>query len=267
MKEYGLIAAIVAGVIAFFVIFVYLPIKLIPQVFSGLPSSKQPATVLTGTPVPGNTNTQTQTTNNNSENSGSMSAVPTNTQKTYTAAPSYYGLPDLQVELVSTGIINRYTGQYLATPYAGQNDEVAVQFMVRNVGTNVSGSFRVRLNMPSSVTPFYESPYQQSIRPGDAILFTGSFDGPIYQGVNTGYITVDPYSQIQEVSKANNNLAVTFNISGTNYNGAMPQSSVRNVLPVGQYECLMQWLPADDLCRQSGHLDCSRIRRKRILHL
>ncbi len=244
-REYGLIAAIVAGVIFFLAIFVYLPIKLIPAVFSNLPSSNQTATTLSGVPVSGNssntaTNSNTASGSNSSTNQNSnVSASAGNTS--YKAPAQYYGLPDLQVQLESTGIINPYTGQYIQTAYAGFNDQIAVKFIVRNVGTNVSGPFTVRLNMPSSRTPYYESPSQQSILPGDAIEFTGSFDSPTATGIITGYITADPYNQINEVSKANNNLAVQFDISGTNWQGSIPRVS----LPYGTY---YSWVNMDVVC-------------------
>jgi hypothetical protein len=243
IKEYSVIAAIFAGIVFFLAIFVYLPIKLIPKIFSNLPTNKQTATTLSGVPVSGsndttsNSNTSNQTTSNNSNSSVNTSG----TKTTYTKTVSYYGYSDLSVQLISTGIVNPYTRQYIQTAYSGANDEVAVKFIVRNTGTNVSGPFKVRLNMPSSRTPFYESAYQQSIKPGDAIEFTGTFDSPSAQGLITGYITVDPYNEIVENSENNNNLAVQFNISGTSWNGTIPRVS----LPYGTY---YTWVNLDAVC-------------------
>jgi hypothetical protein len=237
IREYSLIAAIIAGIIFFLVVFVYLPVKLIPKIFSSLPS--QTATTLSGVPVSGNTNGNSTATANTSNTQNSNTARNTYRQA---ATVQYYGKPDLLVQLESTGIVNPNTGQYIQTAYAGFNDQIAVKFIVRNSGTNSSGPFKVRLNMPSTRTPYFESPYQQSILPGDAIEFTGTFDSPSAgNGIITGYITVDPYSEIDEITKSNNNLAVPFNVQGTNWGGIVPKVS----LPYGTY---YTWVNMDVVC-------------------
>ena len=217
-KHHFITAAIAAGIILVIALFIWIPFKLIPALFST--GSNYVATTLSSTLVPAtstpaaaqNANTSAQTTTNNST---SANTANTNTSYRAPVAPSYYGMPDLAISLIGTGIISN--GQFIETPYAGANDTIGIKFAVRNIGTNVSGPWTLRLTMPSRTTPNYDSGYQQSIAPGDEMIFTASFDSPVAQGVNTGYITVDPLNLIQESNKFNNSLTVPITIEGTAY--------------------------------------------------
>ncbi len=202
-KEYSIVAAITVGVMVFIFFFIWIPMKLIPKIFSNI-SSSSVATVLSSTPI--SDNKPATSSNPNKSTGGTTVNNP--------VVINYYGKPDLEITLVSTGIINRSTGQYVQTSFAGANDEIAMKFIVRNVGTNVSGPWSLRLNMPSRTTPTYDS-NQPSVRPGAGIEYTASFNTPTTnQGINTGYILIDPFNAVDESSKVNNNLTVTFNVSG-----------------------------------------------------
>lgn len=220
-KHHFITAAIAAGIILVIALFIWIPFKLIPALFSS--GSNYVATTLSSTLIPA-TSTPTATQNSNTSTKPTQSEATTNSSatsnntNTYTAAPSYYGLPDLAISLISTGIIDPTSGQFIQTPYAGANDTIGIKFAVKNIGTNVSGPWTIRLTMPSRTTPNYDSPYQQSIKPGDEMVFTASFDSPIAQGINIGYITVDPLNLIAESNKFNNSLTVPINIEGINYN-------------------------------------------------
>ena len=232
-KHHFITAAIAAGIILVIALFIWIPFKLIPALFST--GSNYVATTLSSTLVPAtstpaatqNANTAAQTTTNNSTNANTAN---TNTSYHAPVAPSYYGMPDLAISLIGTGIISN--GQFIETPYAGANDTIGIKFAVRNIGTNVSGPWTLRLTMPSRTTPNYDSGYQQSINPGDEMIFTASFDSPVAQGVNTGYITVDPLNLIQESNKFNNSLTVPITIEGTAYtNGYYGNSGYVNYIP------------------------------------
>jgi len=210
VKHHFITAAIAAGIILVIALFIWIPFKLIPALFST--GSNYVATTLSSTLVPA-TSTRTAS-QNTSAQTGSTAANTYNTN-TAPAAPSYYGLPDLAISLISTGIISN--GQFIETPYAGADDIVGIKFAVKNIGTNASGPWTLRLTMPSRTTPNYDSGYQESIRPGDTMVFTASFDSPIAQGINTGYITADPLDLITESNKLNNSLTVPITIEGTNY--------------------------------------------------
>ena len=208
-----------AGIVLVVLVLIWIPFKLIPAIFSGgtsfvsttlsslLVPGESTSTPVTKTTTTGNTTTYTNTTSNNTGTTYSNVSVERN----------YYGKPDLQISLVGTGIIDPATKQFITTNYAGFNDEIAIKFEVKNVGTNVSGQWKLRINAPSRTTPYFDSNYQQSIRPGDRIVFTTTFNSPTTVGINTTYITADPLNAIDEVLENNNELTVPINIQGTYY--------------------------------------------------
>ena len=208
-----------AGIVLAVLLLLWIPFKLIPAIYShgsNFVSTSLSSLFISGdassTPVNTNTNTSAAVVTTNTANTNTVAN--TQVQRTY----SYYGYPDLQVTLIGTGIIDPASKQFMQTSYAGTADEIAIKFEVRNVGTNVSGPWRLRIVTPSRTTPFYDSPLQQSIKPGDRIVFTTSFDTPTTVGVNTAYITADPTNVISEVSEANNQIIVPIKIEGTYYN-------------------------------------------------
>ncbi|MEI8124059.1 MAG: CARDB domain-containing protein, partial [bacterium] len=131
--------------------------------------------------------------------------------------PQYYGKSDLAIKLIGTGIVDKTTNQFYQTNYSGFNDTAGIKFEIVNIGTNVSGTFMVRLNLPSRTLPYYDSVRQISLRPGDKIEYVASFDSPIALGINTAYITADPLNEIDESSENNNALVVPVKIDSSSY--------------------------------------------------
>jgi len=225
VKHHFITAAITAGIILVIALFIWIPFKLIPAIFSS--GSSYVATTLSSTFVPAtstaansqqNTNPAASQAQTNQSGSNTYSANTAHTTYNSSAvATNYSGLPDLAITLIGTGVIDS-SGQFVQTPYAGINDTIGIKFAVKNVGTNVSGPWTLRLTMPSQTTPNYDSGYQQSIRPGDTMVFTASYNSPVSQGVNIGYITADPMNLIIESNKTNNSITVPFNITGASYN-------------------------------------------------
>jgi hypothetical protein len=209
-----------AGIVLGVLLLLWLPFKVIPAIFGH--GSNFVATTLsslfvsdnaTSTSDVGVTNVNTENTNNKS---GSNSNTTVNTASIQTQKV-YYGKPDLEVTLISTGIIDPVSKQFVQTNYAGYNDQIAIKFQVKNIGTNVSGAWKLRINTPSRTTPTYDSDYQLSIKPGDRIVYTTSFDSPIAVGINTAYIIADPLNMIDESSENNNEITVPINVQGTSY--------------------------------------------------
>lgn len=232
VKHHFITAGISAGIVLVVLFLFWFTFKVIPSVFSN--GSNFVATSLSATFIPGEATTTATAPVTTQTNSGTQT---TTARPTYTAPSyNYYGRPDLAVQLIATGIIDPATKQFVQTSYAGQNDEVAIKLVVRNIGTNVSGPWTLRLNMPSRTTPYYDSGYQTSIKPGDRIEFVASFDNAIAQGVNTAYITADPLNLIPESNESNNSLTVPMQIQGTTYsynNNYNYGATVYNSVPYG----------------------------------
>lgn len=224
-KESFLNALMSAGIVLVVLFIIWIPFKLIPAIFGN--GSNFVSTTLSSMFVSGDaTSTNNQNTqNNNSEkqNTGNKSGN-NNVNLTQTSSNTntqiqrvYSGKPDLAISVIGTGIIDPASGQFMMTNYAGANDEVAIRFEVKNIGTNVSGAWKLRINSPSKTTPYYDSAYQTSIRPGDKIIYTTSFDSPTSIGINTAYITADPLNMVDEILENNNQISVPIKIEGTTY--------------------------------------------------
>ncbi|MBY0111081.1 hypothetical protein K2Y00_03735 [Patescibacteria group bacterium] len=125
----------------------------------------------------------------------------------YPRTPSNYGLPDLTVEIIEVG--------YLRTSSASsfrEDDEVpegergAFRFTVRNIGTNVSGLWRFRAELPTQDNDddVYTSAWQSSLVPGASKIFTIGFDDPDEGRNRVIEIEVDYNDAITESNERNN---------------------------------------------------------------
>jgi hypothetical protein len=214
IKESFQTALVAAFIILTVLLLLYVPFKVIPKMMSN--SSSFFATTLSSLFVSGDESSTDDTTTKTT-----LKKETSTTKNTSAQSPVYYGKADLSISLLGTGIINKNTGQFYQTSSAGLNDIVGVRFEVKNIGTNISGIWRIRLVMPSKSTPIYDSEYQISLRPGDRIEYTASFERPTRTGNNIGYITADYFNNVDESVESNNYLTIPIKIvSGniTNYN-------------------------------------------------
>ena len=253
MKESFIVAVMAAGIVLVVILLVLIPLKLIPAVLSN--GTKFVATTLTSTFIPSeSTSTVQQPANqNNQTNNNSAPVSNNNSNVTYPTAVrvpavTYYGRPDLAISIISTGIIDPATKQFVQTSYAGSADEIGIRFEVRNIGTNVSGAWKLRINAPSKTTPYFDSGYQTSIKPGDRMIFTASFDNPLTTGINTTYITADPLNIITESNESNNQIIVPINVQGTTYNYGNNYNYGSNTVSNLPYGTLYTWTNINANC-------------------
>ncbi len=208
IKESFATAWVAALMLAIVILLVWIPIKFLPKLFSK--GSNYVATSLSSTFIP-------------VENKATTTP-PKNTQDTTPAVNqvvSYSGRSDLSVRLISTGIVDRNTKQFIQASTMGTGDQVAIKFEIKNIGNNVSGAWNLTANLPSKTTPNYSSDYQRSLNPGDRIEFVLGFDNPTNLGQVVAYIYADPANIISESSESNNSLSIPLNImdvSNYNYN-------------------------------------------------
>ena len=245
LKESFTAALMPAGIVLIVLLLLWIPFKVIPSIYGH--GSNFVATALSSLFVSGDaTSTPIIDNQNNVSNKSTSSQSSVNTNSTTNAGATYsniqvqkvyYGKPDLAITFISTGIIDPASKQFIQTNYAGYNDEIGIKFEVKNIGTNVSGAWKLRINAPSRTTPYFDSDNQVSIKPGDKIVFTATFDSPLYVGINSAYITVDPLNLVDESSESNNLLNVPIKIEGTYYtynnNYNYGSNSVASNLPYG----------------------------------
>lgn len=115
-----------------------------------------------------------------------------------------HGLPDLSVIIVSTGYMAGASADtYVASSSVLTGTHPAVKFIVKNIGTNLSGAWRFSASLPTSSTALYESQPQQSLGPNDYIEYTLGFD-QANRGEQTITIKANYDNGISESNKDNN---------------------------------------------------------------
>jgi hypothetical protein len=128
-----------------------------------------------------------------------------------TVAP--YGNPDLQVSMVSVGYLtSASTDAYVPNTSVPSGERPAIKFMVKNVGTNWSGTWRFTAAIPTKTSFTYTSDIQQSLAPGDSIEYTLGFDRA---DVGTGKevtLTVNSDHSVPDLNTANNTTKAYLNI-------------------------------------------------------
>lgn len=134
-------------------------------------------------------------------------ATPTQKAKAKAVAPA--GRPDLSVSILAVGMIDPTTGTLVERMPIDRQDIGAVRFIVRNVGTAASGSWRFSASLPVSTDEdSYTSTAQASIGPGGHITYTLKFDNIVPGDVFS--VRIDPAGKLNEARTANNTASVTF---------------------------------------------------------
>ena len=132
-----------------------------------------------------------------------------------TATPVYSGLPDLIVTINAVGYLATSSADsFVASQTVPAGSRPAVRFIIKNIGTNVSGVWRFSASVPTQNAYVYGSELQQSLNPGDSIDYTLGFDQ-----ANTGAnkmisITANSDHAIAESNSNNNSASATITILG-----------------------------------------------------
>jgi hypothetical protein len=90
-------------------------------------------------------------------------------------APNYYGLPDLAVQIVERGYVTvnpesnpSFQNTFVPADSSPSNYYPAVKFKVKNIGTNVSGSWNISYSVPGAPE---NSEGFESMTPGQEVTF------------------------------------------------------------------------------------------------
>jgi hypothetical protein len=88
-----------------------------------------------------------------------------------------YGFPDLIVTIKNVGYLATTSADsFVAATSVPYGNRPAVTFSIKNIGTNVTGSWRFSATIPTQTSYLYQSLPQQSLAPGDSIDYTLGFD-------------------------------------------------------------------------------------------
>lgn len=135
-----------------------------------------------------------------------------NATTTATTPVSLSGLPDLVVTINSVGYLASTTAESFVATTTVVGYRPAVNFTIKNIGTNMTGSWRFRATIPTTTAYLYESQPQQSLAPGDSIDYTLGFD-QANKGVQTISVIADFDKTVKESNEDNNNTSTKVTIS------------------------------------------------------
>ena len=128
--------------------------------------------------------------------------------------PTYTGLPDLITTITEKGYLTTTeTSSFVASSSVPRGGRPAVQFTIKNVGTNVtSGNWIFTAAIPSQYAYVYNSPAQQVLNPGESITYTLGFDQATPGENRSISITADAMNSVAESNENNNGYSVTITI-------------------------------------------------------
>ncbi|KND49761.1 MAG: hypothetical protein AB203_01585 [Parcubacteria bacterium C7867-008] len=114
------------------------------------------------------------------------------------------GKSDLTVSITQTGYLTSdSTDSFISSKSVPDNKNAAVKFTVTNTGTNTTGAWEFRAELPTTSSYTFNSASQQSLRPGEKIDYVLGFDRA-RSGDRTITITVDSGSDVNESNEGNN---------------------------------------------------------------
>ena len=129
-------------------------------------------------------------------------------------APS--GLPDFIVTINTVGYLATTSADsFIASSTVPAGSRPAVRFTIKNVGTNVTGSWRFSASIPTQSAYIYQSQPQQALMPGDSIDYTLGFDQANRGSGQMISITANFDNAVAESNASNNSAAASITILGS----------------------------------------------------
>lgn len=132
---------------------------------------------------------------------------------TTTVAP--YGDPDLTVKITDVGYLRTKndTDTFVASNSVSSGRDGAVKFTVKNIGTNVTGSWKFQAILPtSSSNSTFTSPTQDSLQPGESVDFVLGFQHTRSGNDRDIVIKVDSAKDVSESDEGNNSDSDTIDL-------------------------------------------------------
>lgn len=104
------------------------------------------------------------------------------------------GKIDLQITFLGIGTLRGST--FIPKSSIDIDDEGALQFEVKNIGTKTSGEWSYEANLPSDIT--YVSGDQRALKPNERAVITLGFEGITKTGTETISVEIDTKNDIKE---------------------------------------------------------------------
>lgn len=122
------------------------------------------------------------------------------------------GLPDFIVTINAVGYLATTSAESFVATTTIPSNRPAVNFTIKNVGTNATGPWRFRATIPTATAYLYESQPQQSLAPGDSIDYTLGFD-QANRGAQVISITANFDNAVKESNPNNDSASAKVTIS------------------------------------------------------
>lgn len=133
------------------------------------------------------------------------------------AAPvALNGLPDLMSSIDAIGYLATSSAEsFITNSTVPAGSRPAVRFTIKNIGTNVTGSWRFSASIPTQTSYLYQSGPQQSLAPGDSITYTLGFDQANRGSGQMISVTANFDNTVTELTTNNNSASATITILGS----------------------------------------------------
>jgi hypothetical protein len=119
--------------------------------------------------------------------------------------PAPYGRADLTVEITAVGYCTSdRVSSFRRDNEVPDGENGGMQFAVRNIGTNTSGSWDFEYDLPTSPALSRTVSNQRSLGPGDRMDFTLCFTEPRSGNNRTVRVNVDSNREVNESNENNN---------------------------------------------------------------
>jgi hypothetical protein len=135
---------------------------------------------------------------------------------TTTQSVGLYGLPDFAVNITAVGYLaTTSASSFVPATVVPAGARPAVQFTIKNIGTNATGSWRFSAMIPTATNYLYQSIPQQNLNPGDSIDYTLGFDQANRGSNQTISITANFDHTVAESNTANDSSSATITVLGS----------------------------------------------------
>lgn len=232
----------IVAVVVILIVLVFLSIgivRIVPKALNGLASASLSLGSLfpsgTSTPASNATSTFIIATSSTPISAGGRTTiqnppqnnvvtVSTTTRPTNTSGQNTYhvvGNPDLTVTILSQGVIDPRNGNYIPSTTAGTNDTAYVKFKISNIGSGPSGTWSLKVVMPSTSAADQLRQVNNigSLGAGNSVTGEARFDKAVLSGSDAVTITADNLGTVQETNESNNTGIAYFSVSGSSVFG------------------------------------------------
>ncbi len=133
-----------------------------------------------------------------------------------TATPVLSGLPDLVTSITAVGYLtSTSTDSFVAATTVPKGSIAAVQFTIKNVGTNATGAWRFSASIPTSSAYIFQSIPQENLNPNESIDYTLGFDQAIAGTNKMISVSANPDKTVLESNMNNDSASATITILGS----------------------------------------------------